>query len=83
MKYRSCAAPVVWILAVLFLAIPAFAQADDDDDKDEAPGVIPNPGMFTDDTFNQWIFQNQGTFADARKHLDLLLALIIDDIDRA
>src|SRR5438105_2926594 len=75
---------LVSLLAALIWAAPARAQQDDDDDKADAglPAPVAQQN-FSDENFDQWVFQNNGNFSGARQHLDVLLALQVEDIDRA
>lgn len=74
------------LLASCIFAAPARAQQpDDDDDKDEpAPqnGVVMAQPNFNDETFEQWVFQNNGRYNGARQQLGLQLLLQIEDLDR-
>jgi hypothetical protein len=79
------------LLAALVSATPSRAQPDDDDEKvDQAPGGQVQQ-VFTDEQFDQWIFNNnggvflvqKGNLSAARQRLELLLALQVDDIERA
>jgi hypothetical protein len=73
-------------LVVLFVVIPrapARPDDDDDDDKEELKRPIGVRGGFQEAEFDRWIFQNVGDgLAGARKRLEQMLALRIDDIDR-
>jgi hypothetical protein len=74
------------LLALLLLAAPARAQQpDDDDEKDDLPqaGAVVMQPQFTDETFEQWVFQNSGRYAGSKQHLGLQLLLQIEDLDRA
>jgi hypothetical protein len=72
------------LLAAFVLTTPARAQPDPDDEDEDAPRPAPRVQMgWTDETLDQWIFQNQGSFSGVRKHLDELLALQLEHIDRA
>jgi len=71
------------LLAAFVLAAPAQAQQPDDEDVPQAAAaVVVGQQQFTDENFDQWIFQNNGNFSGARQHLDVLLALQMEDIDR-
>jgi hypothetical protein len=67
---------------------PAAAQPDDDDDdsKDEAKeaALARVQPVFQEADFNRWIFQNNiDGKAGVRKRLESMMAVAIDDIDRA
>lgn len=68
----------------LFAALLAAGDglAGDDDDVQAVPAVAV-VGGFNDENFDQWVFQNDGNAAMARKRLDALLTLQVDDVDRA
>src|SRR5262249_52740608 len=55
---------------------------DEDDPPPQGQRVVVNQGL-TDENFDQWIFQNHGNFAGARQHLEVLLTLQVEDIERA
>lgn len=72
------------VLALVFCAC-SFATAQDDDDEPE-PGVAQvQVAQFEiqENQFDAWIFQNVSTAALARRRLDEMLTLKIDDVDRA
>lgn len=83
---RRSRLPWLTLLALLVLLAPARARPDDDDDDDDNKDNKQNAArpqvMFAEENFDQWVFQNNGTFSDARKRLEQLLALRVDDIDR-
>jgi hypothetical protein len=74
------------LLSSFLLVAPVGAQQpDDDDDKDEPAqpnGVVVMQNNFTDETFEQWVFQNNGRYNGARQQLGLQLLLQIEDLDR-
>jgi hypothetical protein len=84
-KKMSARSLLTGLLAAFVLAAPARAQQKEDDDNDDPFGAQPVvvQGGFTDENFDQWVFQNNGNFAGARQQLNLLLALQVEDIDRA
>jgi hypothetical protein len=70
-------------LGLLGVGSSASAQNDDDDEPMPAVGVQMQANFDIDPSqFDQWIFQNMPTAAMARKRLDEMLALKIDDVDR-
>lgn len=78
--------PVILMLAGMLLwDTIALAQNDDDDPPAEAqPGQVQFQNFeIQEDQFDSWIFQNFPTAAAARKKLDQMLSLQMDDVDRA
>lgn len=79
--------PAVFALAGMLLGSTiALAQNNDDDDPpaDAQPGQIPVQNFeIQENQFDSWIFQNFPTAAAARKKLDQMLSLQMDDVDRA
>lgn len=80
------------LLAVSTLAMSTFAigsavsaQNDDDDPPAEAQlGQVQIQNFeIQENQFDSWIFQNFPTAAAARKKLDQMLSLQMDDVDRA
>jgi hypothetical protein len=73
------------IAAILALAPTARGQAFDDDDDDEPANAVMNPHMFvyTDEHFDQWVFGNGRNSSAFRASVDSLLAMQVDEIDRA
>jgi hypothetical protein len=74
------------VLAVTMLTPAARAQQpppDDDDDEPQAAAPVVQFGGFSDANFDQWIFQDNSNFSNARQRLDHSLALQIESIDRA
>jgi hypothetical protein len=74
------------LLALLIVLTPVRSKPDDDDDddkdaKENAAAAQPQV-FFAEENFDQWVFQNNGTFTDARRRLDQLLSLRLDDVDR-
>ena len=76
---------LITALAAFVLALPLRGQ-DDDDEKVEAveaqAGFAVVAQAFTDEHFEQWVFQDQGTASGARRRLDALLSLHLEAIDR-
>jgi hypothetical protein len=72
------------LLALLVLLAPVRSEPDDDDDeKDAKQDAAAQPQVFfAEENFDQWVFQNNGTFTDARRRLEQLMSLRLDDIDR-
>jgi hypothetical protein len=70
------------LLAAFVLTTPARAQPEPDDEDAPRPAQPVQVG-WTDEMLDQNIFQEQGNFSAARKHLEDLLALQIEHIDRA
>lgn len=70
---------------VLMLNVAVVANAQDEDDEPALPGVQVQIANFEiqENQFDSWIFQNIPTAAAARKRLDEMLTLRIDDVDRA
>ena len=78
---------VLALASILNVGAVANAQAlvQDEDDEPAQPGVqvqIQNFEM-PENQFDSWVFQNIQTGAQARKRLDEMLTLRIDDVDRA
>ena len=76
-----------WLLAFAALAwmLGSSANAQDDDDDDPPAvqlGQVQNFEM-PENQFDSWVFQNLQTVAAARKKLDQMLTLQMDDVDRA
>lgn len=73
------------LLAAVVAAPAAHAQGFDDDEAEEAEAVAMNPHMVTysDENFDQWVFGGGKNAASARASIDSLLAMQIDEIDRA
>jgi hypothetical protein len=76
--------PLLALLASALLAASARSEPDDDD-PDDPPKPMPVQTGFTDENLDQWIFQNNGNNGSggARQQLDSMLALHLDDVDRA
>src|SRR5581483_10727841 len=62
-------------LALTVLAAPVSAQVQ--------PAMAVRAGGFTDQQFDQWVFQNTGNAVEARRQLNTLLDLQVEEIDRA
>jgi hypothetical protein len=78
--------PWIALLAALALVSPARAQQPDDDEDDPKDNKADNMRgqvVFADENFDQWIFQDGSGVFNPRRRLDQLLALRLDDIDRA
>jgi hypothetical protein len=74
-------------VATFVIVAPVSARPDDDDDEEEAKPAAPVPlqvvRVLEEADFNRWIFRNNTDgLAGARKEMDTILALHIDDIDR-
>ncbi|TXT22002.1 MAG: hypothetical protein FD138_3843, partial [Planctomycetota bacterium] len=81
----SLALRVNLALAISLLGVGSSANAQDEDDEPEPAGVQAQVANFEigAEQFDSWIFQNIPTSAMARKRLDEMLTLKIDDVDRA
>lgn len=80
----------VWRLLVLSFicslcfSVPAQSQDDDDDPAEAVLGQVQVQNFeMPENQFDQWVFQNLQTVAAARKKLDQMLSLQLDDVDRA
>ena len=67
------------------VGVGSFASAQDDDDEPPPAGVQVQVQNFEmpENQFDAWVFQNLQTVAAARKKLDQMLSLQMDDVDRA
>jgi hypothetical protein len=75
--------PAVTVLACsLLTGAAANAQNDDDDAPADAAANVMHFEM-PENQFDQWVFQNWQSAQAARTHLEKLLGLQIDDVDRA
>lgn len=78
-------AGAVAMLAALAAAPAASGQGfDDEADEVEVQGAM-NPHMFvySDDNFDQWVFGNGKNAATVRASFDSLLAMQVEEVDRA
>jgi hypothetical protein len=70
------------LVSMLGSATTAMAQDEDDD-----PVAVPQAQVANfevqENQFDSWVFQNLQTVAAARKKLDQMLSLQMDDVDRA
>ncbi len=82
---RTWAAACLVALSILGVGSAAFAQNDDDDPPEEALLGQPQVQNFEmpENQFDQWVFQNFPTATGARKKLEQMLTLQMDDVDRA
>ncbi|MFM9964747.1 MAG: hypothetical protein ACKV2Q_26370 [Planctomycetaceae bacterium] len=85
---RRCRAflTAILTLAGMFLSSTvAMAEFEDDDPPAEALLGQPQAQNFEmpENQFDQWVFQNLQTVAAARKKLEQVLSLQLDDVDRA
>ena len=65
------------------LASPAVAQLADDVEPDApAEPVVQNNFMMADENFDQWVFNNGSTSAQAKTKAETVLKLQIEDLDR-
>lgn len=78
-------ASVVTLVLLGLLGIGSSANAQDEDDEPPQAGVEVQVQNFEiqENQFDSWIFQNFPTAAAARKKLDQMLSLQMDDVDRA
>lgn len=84
-QWREFSMAVLALAGMLLSGTVALAQDDDDDPPAEAllaRGQVQNFEM-PENQFDQWVFQNFPTAAAARKKLDQMLELQMDDVDRA
>lgn len=86
LRPRLCSASTSWLMALAFMLSAdcvAFAQDEDDDPMPAEVQVQIQNFEIQENQFDSWIFQNIPTAAAARKRLDEMLMLRIDDVDRA
>jgi hypothetical protein len=79
---------LAWPSALLALALAAPAARgqgfDDDEDEGEAAGAMnPHMAVYTDENFDQWVFGNGRNYTSFRASVDSLLAMQIEELDRA
>ncbi|HWE40087.1 MAG TPA: hypothetical protein VG406_26280 [Isosphaeraceae bacterium] len=79
---------LAWPSALLAIALAAPAARgqgfDDEDDEDEAAGAMnPHMAVYTDENFDQWVFGNGRNYTSFRASVDSLLAMQIEELDRA
>ena len=69
---------------LLLLAVVTSARAQDEDDPPENAAPRQAVQQFTDETVEQWIFNNGGNSnaAQTRKKIETLLTLRVEDLDR-
>ncbi len=81
----SCRRLLALVCVVLLTSISATAIAQDDDDPPEEAllGQPQAQNWMPENQFDQWVFQNFPTAAGARKKLEQMLTLQMDDVDRA
>lgn len=89
---RSCVRPpslalrvrlsVAFVLVWLFGAYSVATAQDEDDEPAVAQPQVANFEI-QENQFDSWIFQNLQTVAQARKRLEQMLTLQMDDVDRA
>jgi hypothetical protein len=79
-KRSLCPGALVTIVLLVVVAAPATAQAQ----QDEEEGVVANAmqPVWTDENFEQWVFQNHGNAFAGRKRFLTLLELQADEADR-
>lgn len=84
-QWRAFPTATFVLAGMLFSGTVAMAQDDDDDPPAEALLGQPQVQNFEmpENQFDQWVFQNFPTAAAARKKLDQMLTLQMDDVDRA
>lgn len=76
-------------IAALLAALAACPAArgqefdDDDDAADAEVAINPHMAVYTDDNFDQWVFGGGKGAATVRASFDALLAMHLDEIDRA
>jgi hypothetical protein len=72
------------VLAALALLTAITAGAAAQAQQEDEDGIVANvmQPAFTDENFEQWVFQNQGNAANGRKRIETMLALQTDDADR-
>lgn len=72
----------VCVMVILAVGSVGFAQ-----DEDDEPAAVPQAQIanfeIQENQFDSWIFQNLQTVAQARKRLEQMLTLQMDDVDRA
>ncbi len=78
-------AGVCVLMSSIFIVISNAKAQDDDDPPADAQLAQPQVANFEiqENQFDSWIFQNFPTAAAARKKLDQMLSLQMDDVDRA
>jgi hypothetical protein len=79
--------PALVATALLALAPTTPARAQGFDDEDEAVEVEeamnPHMVMYSDENFDQWVFGGGKNAATVRASIDSLLAMQVDELDRA
>jgi len=76
---------VVTLALLLGTGLTTRAQDDDlvDEDKPQAENMIRiNRPLYTEDTFNQWVFGSSGGLSQGRKRIDASLNLLMGHLDR-
>lgn len=72
------------VCAMVIFAVGSVGFAQDEDDE---PAAVPQAQIanfeIQENQFDSWIFQNLQTVAQARKRLEQMLTLQMDDVDRA
>ena len=72
------------LLAAVATAPAARAQGWDDEEEGEAEVVMnPHMAVYSDEQFDQWVFGGGKNLATVRTSTDSLLAMQIEEIDRA
>lgn len=76
---------VAIVLAIASAPRHGFAQDDDDDEAPEQAQAaqIQRAFVYTEEHFNQWVFNNQGNADSVHNRYESLLALKIDFVDKA
>jgi hypothetical protein len=79
---------LAWPSALLTIALAAPAASgqgfDDDEEEVEAAGAMnPHMAVYTDENFDQWVFGNGRNYTSFRASVDSLLAMQIEELDRA
>src|SRR4051794_29276564 len=77
--------PAATLLAVVGTGPIVRAQEDDDDAPvpDNVPQVVQQAFVLNENQFDQWIFNGRFNASTARAGLESILALHVEEVDRA
>ncbi len=70
------------LVLVWMLTVGAVTEAQDEDDEPAAQQLQVQNFEIPEDQFDSWVFQNLQTATAARKKLDQMLAMQLDDVDQ-
>lgn len=75
------------LIVLAVVAAPRSARAQDDDEEDVPDQVqamqMQRVFVYTEENFDQWVFNNQGNAGSVRNRFESLLGLKIDFVDKA